>query len=61
MSDAAIDVKAMSSHPDAAEIAAAFHCNDHEVYDAFASAGQIIGNVPRRVAVAIMNEWFGDE
>ncbi len=60
MSNAAIDVKALSSHPSATEIATAFSCREDDVFDAFASASQIIGNVPKQVAVAIMTEWFDE-
>lgn len=48
----------MSRHPSGEEIAAYFYCPINEVYDAFASVGQIVGNVPRSAAKAIMEEWF---
>lgn len=50
----------MSSHPDAKEIAAHFRVTENEVYDAFSSVGQIVGNVPRSVAIVVMQEWFDE-
>jgi len=55
------DVKVLSSHPDAEELATHFGVKQDDIYDAFSSIGQHVGNVPRRSAVEIVRAWLAGE
>lgn len=51
------ELDGLPSHPTALDLSRAMHVSPTEVYDAFASVGQHVGNVPRRTAVALVREF----